>query len=175
MSGPAAPVASPPAGQPAGLAFDAAMESEIAAILARYPRPGAGLLPVLWLCQRRWGWISPAAMSAVAARLGLAPAFVEGVVSFYTMFQRRPPGRFLLQVCTTLSCQLCGTGELVAHLKRRLGVDFGGTSADGAFTLVEVQCLGACGEGPVIQVNDDYYGDLTVERLDAILDRLAAS
>jgi len=175
MSGPSAPLASPPSRAPADLEFDAAMEAEIAAVLARYPRPGAGLLPVLWLCQRRWGWISPAAMSAVAARLGLAPAFVEGVVSFYTMFQRRPPGRFLLQVCTTLSCQLCGTGELVAHLKRRLGVDFGGTTADGTFTLAEVQCLGACGEGPVIQINDDYYGDLTVERLDAILDRLAAS
>jgi NADH-quinone oxidoreductase subunit E len=113
-------------------------------------------------------------MRAVADRLGLAPAFVEGVASFYTMYQRRPPGRYLLQVCTTLSCQLCGTSGLVEHLKKKLGIGFGETTADGNFTLVDVQCLGACGEAPVLQINDDYHTDLTVESLDAILDRLAA-
>jgi NADH-quinone oxidoreductase subunit E len=85
---------------------------------------------------------------------------------------RRPPGRYLLQVCTTLSCQLCEAGSLVKHLKARLGIDFGETTADGRFTLVDVQCLGACGEGPVIQINNDYYTDLDVERLDALLDGL---
>ena len=154
------------------VSFDAEMESQIAGILGRYPTSQAALLPVLWRCQERWGWISPGISQAIAERLGLSPAFVEGVTSFYTMYQRRPPGRYLLQVCTTLSCQLCGTGAVVEHLKQRLGIDFGETTEDGRFTLIDVQCLGACGEGPVIQVNNDYYTELTVERLDELLDGL---
>jgi NADH-quinone oxidoreductase E subunit len=152
--------------------FDGDMERAVKALLKRYPTRQAALLPVLWLCQERWGWISAGVMRAVAERLQLAPAFVEGVVTFYTMYQRQPPGRYLLQVCTTLSCQLCGTGGLVEHLKDKLGIDFGETTADGRFTLVDVQCLGACGEGPVIQINNDYYTRLDVEQLDQLLDRL---
>jgi NADH-quinone oxidoreductase E subunit len=165
-----------PADDVADVAFDKAIEGEIAAVCGRYPESdtGAALLPVLWLCQERWGWISPGIMRAVAERLGLAPAFVEGVVTFYTMYQRRPPGRYLLQVCTTLSCQLCGTTDLVAHLREKLGIGFGETTEDGNFTLVDVQCLGACGEAPVIQINNDYYTDLTPESLDRILEGLAS-
>ena len=155
--------------------FDSGMEAEITSICARFPDTGAALLPVLWLCHDRWGWISPGIMKAVAARLDLAPAFVEGVVTFYTMYQRLPPGRFLLQVCTTLSCQLCGTTGLVEHLKKRLGIEFGETTEDGCFTLVDVQCLGACGEAPVVQINSEYYTDLTVESLDELLDGMATS
>lgn len=166
-------VASP--AEVAEVRFDAAMEREIAAIQSRYSEPGAALLPVLWLCQRRWGWISSGTMNAVGDRLGMSPAFVEGVVTFYTMYHRRPPGRYLLQVCTTLSCQLCGTTDLVEHLKRRLGIDFGATTEDGNFTLLDVQCLGACGEAPVIQINDDYYTGLTVAELDGVLDRLESA
>ena len=164
------PVAPPE--EVAEVRFDDAMEAAILEVLGRYPDPQAALLPVLWLCQERWGWISPGISQAIAERLGLSPAFVEGVTSFYTMYQRRPPGRYLLQVCTTLSCQLCGTGAVVEHLKQRLGIDFGETTEDGRFTLIDVQCLGACGEGPVIQVNNDYYTELTVERLDELLDGL---
>lgn len=154
--------------------FDADMESEITRILKRYPEGdrGAALLPVLWLCQERWGWLSPGVMRAVAQRLDLSPAFVESVTSFYTMYLLRPPGKYLLQVCTTLSCQLCGTSGLVEHLKEKLGIDFGATTADGRFTLVDVQCLGACGEAPVVQINNDYYTDLTADSLDEILDGL---
>lgn len=155
------------------VSFDKKMESEIKKILACYPDKDAALLPVLWLCQERWGWISPGIMCAIGDRLELSPAYIEGVVSFYTMYQRRPPGRFLLQVCTTLSCQLCGTSGLVDHLRKKLDIDFGETSSDGAFTLIDVQCLGACGEAPVIQINDDYYSNLTVDQLDGILDTLA--
>jgi NADH-quinone oxidoreductase E subunit len=158
------------------IAFDDAMEREIHAICGRYPETdtGAALLPVLWLCQEKWGWISAGMMRAVGDRLGLAPAFVEGVVTFYTMYQRQPPGRYLLQVCTTLSCQLCGTSNLVRHLKKKLGIGFGETTSDGNFTLMDVQCLGACGEAPVIQINNDYYTDLTEEGLDGILEGLAS-
>jgi NADH-quinone oxidoreductase subunit E len=154
--------------------FDAALESEIAMAIARYPESSAALLPVLWLCQDRWGWISPGIMNAVGDRLGLSPAFVEGVVSFYTMYRLRPPGKYLLQVCTTLSCQLCGTPELVDHLRRKLGIDFGETTPDGLFSLSDVQCLGACGEAPVVQINDAYYSNLTTDQLDVILAELAA-
>lgn len=157
----------------AEITFDRSMEAQIRGILKRYPNSGAALLPVLWLCQDRWGWISPGIMEAIGKRLALAPAFIEGVVSFYTMYQRRPPGKYLLQVCTTLSCQLCDTSALVEHLKRKLDIDFGETSADGLFTLLDVQCLGACGEGPVIQINSDYHTSLTIEKLDSLLDSLA--
>ena len=166
-----APLTVAPPEAVAEVRFDAAMEAQITDILARYPNTQAALLPVLWLCQERWGWVSTGITRAIAARLGLSPAFIEGVLTFYTMYQRRPPGRYLLQVCSTLSCQLCGTGELVGHLKQRLGVDFGETTPDGRFTLLDVQCLGACGEAPVVQINNDYYTELTVERLDALLDR----
>jgi NADH-quinone oxidoreductase subunit E len=154
--------------------FDDGMESEIKRILKRYPEGdrGGALLPVLWLCQEQWGWISPGVMRAVGQRLDLSPAFVESVTSFYTMYLLRPPGKYLLQVCTTLSCQLCGTSGLVEHLKEKLGIDFGETTADGRFTLVDVQCLGACGEAPVVQINNDYYTDLTPDSLDKILDGL---
>jgi NADH-quinone oxidoreductase subunit E len=152
--------------------FDDAMEQQIEEILRRYPSKQAALLPLLWLSQDRWGWVSPGIVAAVADRLELTPAYVEGVVSFYTMYLRRPPGRYLLQVCTTLSCQLCGTSDLVDHLKAKLQIDFGETTEDGRFSLVDVQCLGACGEGPVIQINNDYYTDLDVEKLDLLLDGL---
>jgi NADH-quinone oxidoreductase E subunit len=152
--------------------FDDAMESEIKRILKRYPDHGAALLPVLWLCQERWGWMSAGVMRAVGRRLDLSPAFVEGVASFYTMYLRRPPGKYLVQVCTTLSCQLCGTSGIVEHLKEKLGINFGETTNDGRFTLVDVQCLGACGEAPVVQINNDYYTNLTDESLDEILDGL---
>ncbi|MDD5563229.1 MAG: NAD(P)H-dependent oxidoreductase subunit E [Thermoanaerobaculaceae bacterium] len=153
--------------------FDAAMEASIAELLPRYPTRRAAVLPVLWLCQERFGWISPGVVRAVAARLGESPAFVEGVVSFYTMYQTAPPARYVLQVCTTLSCAWCGGRELVAHLKERLGISFGEKTPDGMFQLVGVQCLGACGTAPVVQINDDYYENLDVAKLDAILDELA--
>ncbi len=161
-----------PPDQVAEVTFDDDMEAAIADILTRYPDQQAALLPVLWLCHERWGWISPGITRANGQRLELSPAFIEGVTSFYTMYQRTPPGRYLLQVCTTLSCQLCGTSALVGHLKEKLGIDFGETTEDGRFTLVDVRCLGACGEAPVIQINNDYYTDLTVETLDELLDRL---
>jgi len=152
--------------------FDEGMESEIKEILKRYPESDAALLPILWLSQERWGWLSAGVMRAVGQRLDLSPVFVESVASFYTMYQRRPPGKYLLQVCTTLSCQLCGTSGLVEHLKEKLGIDFGETTPDGRFTLVDVQCLGACGEAPVVQINNDYYTNLTPDSLDEILDGL---
>ena len=156
----------------ANVTFDKTMDDRIGEVMRRYPTRRAALLPVLWLCQERFGWISPGVISAVAERLGGSPAFVDGVVSFYTMYHTSPPARYVLQVCTTLSCSVCGGRELVEHLKAKLGVGFGEKTPDGSFQLVGVQCLGACGNAPVIQVNDDYYENLTPQRLDAMLDEL---
>jgi NADH-quinone oxidoreductase E subunit len=166
------PVAAVPAEELAEVTFDSTMEQHIAEIIQRYPTKRAAILPVLWLCQERFGWISAGVMRAVAARLGESPAFVEGVVTFYTMYHTTPPARFVLQVCTTLSCASCGGRELVEHLKKRLGISFGEKTPDGEFQLVGVQCLGACGGAPVIQINDDYYENLDPQRLDSLLDEL---
>jgi len=168
------PLAATTAESIASVSFDATMEARIAELLTRYPTRRAAILPVLWLCQERYGWIGPGVMEAVAARLGESPAFVEGVVSFYTMFYTSPPARFVLQVCTTLSCAVCGGTKLVEHLTRQLGIGLGEKTPDGTFQLVGVQCLGACGGAPVIQVNDDYYENLDTERVNALLAELRA-
>lgn len=155
------------------ISFDTTLEDRISEVLLRYPTRRAALLPVLWLCQERYGWISPGVIDAVAARLGESPAFVEGVTSFYTMLYTSPPARYVLQACLTLSCAVCGGRELLEHLEHRLGISPGERTPDGMFQLVGVQCLGACGGAPVVQVNDDYYEHLDPQRLDALLDELA--
>lgn len=152
--------------------FDPKLEKRIGDALKQYPNPRAALLPVLWLCQERYGWISPGVMRAVAARLGESPAHVEGVVTFYTMFRTRPPARYVLQLCKTLSCAVCGGKELAAHLTAKLGIGLGERTPDGMFELQAVECLGACGGAPVIQINDDYYEGMTPERIDAVLETL---
>ena len=167
------PIVAAPPETVAEVAFDTTMEERVRDLLRRYPTTRAALLPVLWLCQERYGWISPGVIRAVADRLGESPAFVEGVVSFYTMYYTRPPARYVLQVCTTLSCAYCGGRELVEHLKGKLGIGFGQKTPDGEFQLIGVQCLGACGNAPVVQINDDYYENLNVTSLDRVLDGLA--
>lgn len=154
------------------VSFDAKLEKKLGETIKRYPTARAALLPVLWMCQERYGWISHPVMAAVAQRLGVSPAYVEGVVTFYTMFRTRPPARFVLQVCRTLSCAVCGGKELMTHLKERLGIDFGEQTADGMFELQAVECLGACGGAPVVQINDDYYEHQSPEQIDAVLEKL---
>ena len=147
-------------------------ERRVDTIVARYPQPKAALLPVLWQCQDAKGWIEPAAENWVAARLGVSPAHVHGCVTFYTMYKQRPMGRHHIQVCTTLSCMLRGSDELLEHLKGRLGIDEGEVTPDGKFSLVRVECLGSCGTAPMFQLNDDFHEDLTLERVDRLLDGL---
>jgi NADH-quinone oxidoreductase subunit E len=142
-------------------------------LVTRYHDRRAAMLPALWLVQRQEGYVSAEAMEYVAGLLGVAPGDVQAVVSFYTMYDRRPPGRYKLQICRTLSCALMGAYDVLRHLEERLGVHDGQTTADGMFTLQEVECLGSCGTGPMMQVNDRYCENLTVARVDALLDRLA--
>ncbi len=147
-------------------------EAKVDAVVARYPEPKAALLPILWLVQRAKGWVDLDAEAWIASRLGVSSAHVHGVVSFYTMYRRRPMGKYHIQVCTTLSCMLRGSDDIVAHLEKRLGIGPGQTTPDGRFSLVKVECLGSCGTAPMLQLNDDYHENLTIESLDRLLDGL---
>ncbi len=144
---------------------------EFEKILAKYPpdRKRAAMLPTLWLAQRQWGWISNEVMEYVAKLLDVAPMKVYEVVTFYTMFNQKPVGKYHLQVCRTLSCELCGKEDIVSHLKKKLGIKLGETTTDGKFTLTEVECLGSCGTAPMMQLNEDYHESLTPQKVDEIL------
>jgi len=139
---------------------------------ARYPKKGAALLPVLHLVQQETGCISVEEEKFVAQALGLKPMKVREVVTFYTMFLRRPVGKYHLQVCSNLSCILLGAGPLLEYLQKKLGVGVGETTSDGRFTLSVVECLGACEQAPCVMVNFDYYGQLDREKIDRILEGL---
>lgn len=167
--------------QPPGFAFDAASEAEIETILARYPqaRKASGVIPLLYVVQRQMkretgsAWVPKPAMDAIARRLKMPPVRVYEVASFYTMFNLRPVGTHNLQVCTTTPCWLRGSDEVVAACKRATGIgDFGETSADGMFTLTEVECVGACVNAPVLVVDDDFYEDLDAPRTEALIEAL---
>lgn len=115
------------------------------------------MIPLLHLGQKQLGWTSISVMNEVARILEVPPMRVYEVATFYTMFNREPVGKFFLQLCTTTPCQLCGSDKILGTLKKELGIGVGETTADGKFTLVEVECAGACVNGPVLAINDDYY------------------
>jgi len=140
--------------------------------VARYPKKEAAMLPVLYLAQQEFGCLSPEAIEYVATLMEQAPARVQGVVSFYTMFNTKPIGRHHIQVCRTLSCALGGAERIMALIKRKLGIDLGQTTTDGRFTLSEVECLASCGTAPMMQINDAYYENLNEEKTEKILDSL---
>lgn len=139
---------------------------------ASFPRPGSALLPALHLIQEEAGFISEESMAYVAGKIGVSPAFVAGVVSFYTMFYAKPAGRYHIQICRTLPCALRGCSEILEHLKARLGIKEGEMTPDGRFSLVTVECLGTCDTAPIMQVNDQEYGHLDRAKVDAILESL---
>jgi len=145
--------------------------------IAKYPsgRQASAVLPLLDLAQRQHGgWLPRAAMDRVAEMLEMAPIRVYEVATFYTMFNLRPVGRYLLQVCTTTPCWLRGSDEVVRACQNKLDIGVGGTTPDGLFTLVEVECLGACVNAPILQVNDDFYEDLDGPATEALLEALHA-
>jgi NADH-quinone oxidoreductase subunit E len=149
-----------------------AADRAIDALMTLFPHKGSALLPALYLIQDEKGYVSQESMSYVAEKIGLSPVFVAGVVTFYTMFHRKPVGRHHIQVCRTLSCALRGSAAVVEHLKTRLGIEVGGTTPDGRFSLVEVECLGACDMAPMCQINDDERHLLDAGKIDAILETL---
>jgi NADH-quinone oxidoreductase subunit E len=147
----------------------AEFERRVDEIVAKYPQPKAALLPVLWEVQEAKGSIDLESEEWVASRLGVAASHVHGCVTFYTMYKQKASGRYHIQVCTTLSCMLRGSDELVRHLEGRLGIKTGETTPDGKFSLVRVECLGSCGTAPMFQLNDDYHENLTHDAVDRLL------
>ncbi|MEZ5207056.1 MAG: NAD(P)H-dependent oxidoreductase subunit E [Acidimicrobiales bacterium] len=143
-------------------------------IIARYPRPKSALIPLLHLAQEQDGYVTDDAMRHIAELVGVTPAEVLGTCSFYEMFKLHPVGTYLVNVCTNISCMLCGGEELLAHASERLGVAPGGTTPDGRFTLEEVECIAACTEAPCLQVNYRYVTNVTNEDFDRLIDDLAA-
>jgi NADH-quinone oxidoreductase E subunit len=154
--------------------FSAAALAEYQAILGRYPQRRAALMPTLWLAQREFGWLSEPVMGYVAELLELPLAWVTSVASFYTMYWKKPVGRFHLQVCRNLACALRGADAVRAAVEQQLGIRHGERTADGRFSLEEVECLASCGTAPCLQINNaEYHENLDVPRTLALIARLA--
>jgi NADH-quinone oxidoreductase E subunit len=147
-------------------------KDKIASLIARYAQKRGALLPLLWLAQEEHGHISEEAMREIAGLLDLTPPQVYETVTFYTMYNRRPVGRYHIQVCRSLMCALVGTEILLGWLTTKLGIMTGQTTPDGLFTLSQVECLASCGTGPMMQINDDYFESLTQDKVNRILDDL---
>ena len=163
--------------QPESFEFAAENLEQAKAHIAKYPpgRQASAVLPLLWIAQyQNGGWLPKAAMNYVAELLAMAPIRVYEVATFYTMFNLRPVGRYLLQACTTTPCWLRGSDAVVEACERKLGIGMGGSTPDGLFTLVEVECLGACVNAPILQVNEDFYEDLDGPTTETLLDALRA-
>jgi NADH-quinone oxidoreductase subunit E len=150
-------------------------DHEMAEILPRYPtdRKQAAMLPALHLMQEMLGYLTPEAMLAVARKLEVSPEKVAEVATFYAMLRLNPVGRFHIEVCTNLSCSLRGAEQMVEQIEAKLGIGLGETTADGKFSLREVECLASCGTAPCLQVNEEFFENLTPKSLDQILVSLA--
>jgi NADH-quinone oxidoreductase E subunit len=142
---------------------------EIDEILGRYPVKRSALIPLLYVAQRDQGYVSEAVMQEIARLLGMTPPQVYETVTFYTMFNLKPVGKFHIQVCKSLMCALIGSDTMIGWIKSKLGIAPGESTADGLFTLSAVECLAACGTGPMMQINEDYYEQVTEDKLDRIL------
>ena len=150
-----------------------AAKKQIDALLVKYPTKKAALIPALYVIQEEHGWVPRDSMRDIAQYLELAPADVEGVATFYTMFNKAPVGKYHVEVCHNIVCMALGADQLIGHIGSKLGVDQGETTADRQFTLSAAECLGACANAPCMQIGDTYYEDLTFEKTDKILDELA--
>ncbi|WP_458700914.1 NADH-quinone oxidoreductase subunit NuoE [Sulfurospirillum sp. 1307] len=152
--------------------FNEENEKKFQELLKRYPDPASLSLPSLWMVQYQEGWISEDAMVYLAEKLNTSPMDIKSIASFYSMFNLKPVGKYHIQMCKTLSCKLCGSEKIKNHIEKKLGIKFGESTKDMKFTLSEVECLGSCGTAPVIQLNDDYIENLTIEKIDEVLDKL---
>lgn len=150
-------------------------EQVVDELIARYPTKMAACIPVLHLCQEQEGWVSPDIIQYVADRLDMSTSQVKGVVTFYTMYHQEKVAPNVVWVCRTLSCDLRGAKTLQEHLERRLGCHVGGTSRDGKVTLLKAECLAACGNAPMIQLNDEFHEHLDIAKLDRVLDDLGVA
>jgi NADH-quinone oxidoreductase subunit E len=147
-------------------------ERKLTEILKRYPTAMAATLPLLHLCQEQAGFVGPEVIDFVSKRLDLSPAHVEGVVTFYTLYNQHPVGKHQVWICRTLPCALRGAYDVIAHCEKRLGIRCGETTPDGKVTLRTAECLASCGTAPMMQVDREYHENLTRNRVDEILTRL---
>jgi NADH-quinone oxidoreductase E subunit len=138
----------------------------------RYPTSQALMLPALWIAQEQYGFLSEETMKEVAALLDVPYGHVLGVVTFYTMLHAKPVGKHHIEVCTNISCLLRGSDKVLAHLEKRLGIKAGETTSDGKWTLSETECMGSCGTAPMFAVGEEYHENLTIEKVDRIIDSL---
>lgn len=148
------------------------LRAEITDLIGRYERPRSALMPGFWAIQRTYGYLPKDAVAEVAELVGVDPGYASGVASFYSMYHLEPVGRYIIQVCRTLSCRMAGAEDILNHLRDSLGVDVGQTTPDGRFTLMTAECLASCGTAPAMLINEDLYENLTPERVDEILARL---
>ncbi len=151
---------------------------KVAEIIARYPegKQKSALIPLLHLAQEEFGgWLDVPVMDYVASLLSINPIEVYEVATFYTMFNMKPVGKYVLEVCRTGPCMLCGSDQIIEHIKQKLGIKEGETTADGLFTLKPAECLGACGYAPMMQLGKFYKEHLTIEKVDVLLDELRAA
>ncbi|MCC6319505.1 MAG: NAD(P)H-dependent oxidoreductase subunit E [Gemmatimonadaceae bacterium] len=152
--------------------FVGATKARLDDLLTRYPTKQAALLPALWMLQEARGWVSEAGMAEVAQVLDLTPAYVQGVVTFYTMYHQHPVGKFFIQVCTTSPCHVCGAEDVVKAFLQQTGCgELGVTSDDGRYTVIEVECLGACGFATPVMINSDFLESITPESVPEVLKR----
>ena len=158
--------------KPDAVLFEGDYRTRFEKILTRYPNKQAALLPSLNLAQEIRGHVSPETMDEVAELLGLSSAYVRGVATFYTMYNKREVGDYLIQVCTNISCNLCGAEEVLAAFLEHTETELGDTSSDGHFTVVEAECLAACGFPTCVQINSRYFEDVQASHVPEILERL---
>lgn len=154
------------------LHFSAEAEDEFDNIVSKYPTKRAALIPALYLAQREFEYLSVPAMEYIAERLELPPSKVLQVATFYTMFKKKPGGRYHIEVCTSVPCCNMGGYEILRHLEEKLGIKAGETTPDKKFTVTEAECLAACGLAPLVQIDSLYYENLTTDILDEIIDEL---
>jgi NADH-quinone oxidoreductase E subunit len=152
------------------LAFSEAELAEVARLKGLYPHPKAAIMPVLWMAQKKWEWLSEDVIRCVAQVMDLPYAHVMGVASFYTMYFKKPMGRNHIQVCTNVSCMLKGGEGLLAQVKERLGVGNNQATEDGKFSIEEVECMGACGGAPMVAVNETFHENVTAEQLNTLIE-----
>lgn len=142
-------------------------------IIAKYPNPQPAVMPVLWMAQDKFGHVEDEVQQLVAKTLGLPEAHVHGVATFYTQYYKEKKGKYVLDVCTSFSCQVCGAYDTLKYLEDKLGIKAGETTEDGLFSIQSVECLGACGYAPMMQItNDVYANNLTPEKIDSIIEDL---
>lgn len=147
-------------------------EEKLEELKKRYPDARSAIMPALYMAQEVFGHITEDAIRWVSQKIGVAPVHVMEIATFYTMYYKKPVGKYHVQICRTLSCALCGAGGLTRHLKDRLKLEPGEVSKDGMWSYEEVECLGSCGTAPMCEINDVFFENLTPEKLGMILDQL---